>query len=120
MLSCSIWFSAPRFWTGGGRVYTTYAAVLNTTIHPKSRRRKPYAATQHLMLLMMGVYTRSMLSLEYINKITYVHQVGISLYFKRKIHGQTTFNLLTPNVNCSGHTAPLTSKVVFYIFIQQI
>jgi len=30
------------------------------------------------------------------------------------------FNLLTPNVNYSGHTAPLTSKVAFYIFIQQI
>jgi len=27
---------------------------------------------------------------------------------------------LTPNVNYSGRTAPLTSKVAFYIFIQQI
>jgi len=30
------------------------------------------------------------------------------------------FNLMTPNVNYSGRTAPLTSKVAFYIFIQQI
>jgi len=30
------------------------------------------------------------------------------------------FNLLTPDVNYSGRTAPLTSKVAFYIFIQQI
>ena len=30
------------------------------------------------------------------------------------------FNLLTPNVNYSWRTAPLTSKVAFYIFIQQI
>ena len=30
------------------------------------------------------------------------------------------FNLLTPNVNYSGHTALLNSKVAFYIFIQQI
>jgi len=30
------------------------------------------------------------------------------------------FNLLTPNVNYSSRTAPLTSKVAFYIFIQQI
>jgi len=30
------------------------------------------------------------------------------------------FDLLTPNVNYSGRTAPLTSKVAFYIFIQQI
>jgi len=29
-------------------------------------------------------------------------------------------NLLTPNVNCSYRTAPLTSKVAFYIFIHQI
>jgi len=30
------------------------------------------------------------------------------------------FNLLTPNVNYGGLTALLTSKVAFYIFIQQI
>jgi len=30
------------------------------------------------------------------------------------------FNLKTPNVNYSGRTAPLTSKVAFYIFVQQI
>jgi len=29
-------------------------------------------------------------------------------------------NLYTPNVDYSGRTAPLTSKVSFYIFIQQI
>jgi len=29
-------------------------------------------------------------------------------------------NLLKPNDNYSGRTAPLTSKVAFYIFIQQI
>jgi len=29
-------------------------------------------------------------------------------------------DLLTPNVNYSGRTAPLTYKVAFYIFIQQI
>ena len=29
-------------------------------------------------------------------------------------------NILTPNVNYSGRTAPLTSKVAFYIFIRQI
>ena len=76
MLSCSIWFSAPSFWMGGGRVYgvdgavhgtirtvhTTHAASLKTTIHPQSRCRKPYAATQHLMLLMMGVCTQNMSS----------------------------------------------------------
>ena len=32
----------------------------------------------------------------------------------------TTVNLQTPNVNYSWRTASLTSKVAFYIFIQQI
>ena len=41
-------------------VHATYAAALRTTTHPKTRCRKPYAATQHLMLLMMGVCTRNM------------------------------------------------------------
>jgi len=59
-LSSSIWFSAPSFWMGGGlesrcvgRVYGADGAV---------HGRQPYAATQHLMLLMMGVITRSMSS----------------------------------------------------------
>jgi len=43
-------------------IHTTYTAALKTTTHPKTQRRKPYAATQHLMLLMMGVYTRNMSS----------------------------------------------------------
>ena len=38
----------------------------------------------------------------------------------RKLQKQLNINLLTPNVNYSGRTAPLTSKVAFYIFIQQI
>jgi len=89
MLSFSIWFSAPSFWMGGGlerrcvgRVYgadgamrvalrtATYAAALKTTTHPKTRCRKPYATTQHLMLLMMGACTRNRSSLEYINRTT--------------------------------------------------
>ena len=65
MLSCSIRFSVPSFWMGGGlesrcvgRVYGADGAVHGTirTVH------KPYAATQHLMLLMMGVCTRNMSS----------------------------------------------------------
>jgi len=31
-----------------------------------------------------------------------------------------TINPLTPNDHYSGHSATLTSKVAFYIFIQQI
>ena len=40
-----------------------------------------------------------------------------NLYQSLKVY---IINLLTPNVNYSGRTAPLTSKVAFYIFIQQI
>jgi hypothetical protein len=43
-------------------IHMTYAASLKITTHPKTRCRKPHAATQHLMLLMMGVCTRNMLS----------------------------------------------------------
>jgi len=73
MLSCSIRFSAPSFWMGGGldsrcvgRVYGadgavhgTIRTVHTTTTHPKTRCRKPYAVTQHLMLLIVGVYTET-------------------------------------------------------------
>jgi len=37
-----------------------------------------------------------------------------------KYHSYDIINLLKPNVNYSGRTAPLTSKVAFYIFVQQI
>jgi len=43
----------------------------------------------------------------------------ISAAGMREILAVLKFNLLTPNVNYSGRTAPLTSKVSFYIFIQQ-
>ena len=71
MLSCSIWFSAPSFWMGGGVesrcVGRVYGAV-GARHHPQRThnlhgtpytRRKPYAATQHLMLLMMGYVTET-------------------------------------------------------------
>jgi len=32
----------------------------------------------------------------------------------------SAFNPVTPNDYYSGHIAPLTSKVAFYVFIQQI
>jgi len=37
----------------------------------------------------------------------------------QKLHDDE-LNLLTPNINYSWRTAPPTSKVSFYIFIQQI
>jgi len=41
-----------------GRVYGADGAAAQH--HPQTRCRKPYAATQHLMLLMMDVCTRNM------------------------------------------------------------
>jgi len=49
MLSYSIWFSAPSFWMGGGLESRCVGRVYVAD-----------AATQHLMLLMMGVRTRNM------------------------------------------------------------
>ena len=43
---------------------------------------------------------------------------GIAVFFF--VFLSIKFNLLTPNVNYSGRTATLTSKVAFCIFIQQI
>jgi len=76
MLSCSVWFCALSMCMGGGlesrcvgrvygadgarHVHPTHATALKTTTHPHTRCRKPYAATQHLMLLMMGVRARNM------------------------------------------------------------
>jgi len=86
MWSCSKWFSAQSFWLGGGlesrcvgRLYgadgadgavhgtirtvnTTQAAALKTTTNPKTLCRKPYAATQHIMLLMIDVCIQNMSS----------------------------------------------------------
>ena len=44
-------------------------------------------------------------------------------YFRNrniKTEYQAYINLLTPNEPYMGRTAPLTSKVAFYMFIQQI
>jgi len=44
--------------------------------------------------------------------------VGTSYEFTTQF--ANIIKLLAPNVNYSGRTAPLTSKVAFYLFIQQI
>ena len=92
-------------------LHTTHAAALKTTTRPKTRCRKPYAAAQLLMLLMMGVCTRNVSSWEYINKITLLHQVGIPHYFTRKMHCQTTLKFSYIYYSSSPHVphAPPTS-----------
>jgi len=52
-------------------------------------------------------------------------EINLSLKLKNVICGPSDrqyliFNLLMPNANYNGRTAPLTSKVAFYTFIQQI
>ena len=72
-----------RWWSQGNirTAYTTYAAAIKTTTLQKTRCRDPYAETQHLIFLMMGVFNRNMSNKEYINKITLSLQFGISKYF---------------------------------------
>ena len=95
-MCCSIWFSAPSLWMGGGlesrcvgRVYGADGAV---------RRTAPFAP-------MMGVCTRNMSSQEYVNKINLLHQGGITSYFMKKMHGQTTLKSLQHVLMRIGATA---------------
>ena len=81
MLSCSVWFSTPSFWMDGGlkshcigHVFDAVGAIhhphrkhdlhSSSQDHPhlKTRCRKSYTPTHHLMLLMMGVCARNVLS----------------------------------------------------------
>ena len=82
MLSCSIWFSVPSFWMGGGlesrcigRVYGADGARHHPhrKHHRTQRLSRPppiqklgaenhMLATQHLMLLMMSVCARNVSS----------------------------------------------------------
>jgi len=53
--------------------------------------------------------------LQHVNECNYKRP----FFFGLSCRCVTVFNLLTTNVNYNGHTTPLTSKVAFYIFIQQ-
>jgi hypothetical protein len=53
------------------------------------------------------------------NNVGVIHFILASLA-KSVCFSSTCVNLQTPNVNYTWRTAPLTSKVAFYIFIQQI
>jgi len=45
---------------------------------------------------------------------------GLTSALEKKLSATFVINPLTPNDTYGGRTAPLTSKVAFYIFIQQI
>ena len=83
------------------------------------------------------VYTLHFLSLQnavcfiiltYLVPLLFTFCIQSVLKFKKNNFGakrlsplsRKPFNPLTPNDTYSGRTAPLTSKVAFYIFIQQI
>jgi len=103
MLSCSIWFSAPSFWMGGGLESRCVGRVNGAD------------GAAHLMLLMMGVCTRSMSSKEYINKITLLNQVGIPLYFNSEKYRYDFFTSLSVlfSLSCSMYfTYSLQSALI--------
>jgi len=85
-------------------------------IHPSTPRSPqwslslqfPHQDPLHPSLL---THTRHMTSPSHSSRFYHPHNIG---------WGVMLFNLLTPYVNYSWRTAPLTSKVAFYIFIQQI
>jgi len=62
LLSCSIRFSAPNFWMAGGLESRCVGRVCGADCTIRTVHTKPYAATQHPMLLMMGVCARNMSS----------------------------------------------------------
>jgi len=68
-----------------------------------------------LMLNELSIVTR--LPQKCLSVRLYLYQTFVQNF---RVFNNHKFNLLTPNVNYSGRTAPLTSKVTFYILIQQI
>ena len=104
MLSCSIWFSAPSLWTDGGlgsrcvgRVYGADGAVRQRPHHThdlRSGSQDHHPSTNCCNSTSNapddGRMPPKHVELKNINKITSLHQVGISHYFMIKIHGQTT------------------------------
>jgi len=80
-------------------------------------------------VLTRGLPGKLLLCLEVHGNVWLFHPAYKELFFKSLLQIwcmkfmymiRRLFNLLTLNVNYSGRTAPLTSKVAFYIFIQQI
>ena len=81
MLSCSIWFSAPSFWMGGGlesrcvgRVYGA-DGVMRHHSHPTTTTYSTSNASDD------GCMYPKHFELRIYQKIILLHQVGISHYF---------------------------------------
>jgi len=56
MMSCTIWFYAPSLWMGGGGLESRCVG----RVYGADGTMRPYATTQHLMLLMMAGCIRNM------------------------------------------------------------
>jgi len=80
----------------------------------------PLSALIHHCLVAYATVKRE--PIHSIHKDSYLRQyVRVNgKFYVPAVYHRDLFNLLMPNVNYSGRTAPLTSKVAFYVFIQQI
>jgi len=65
-----------------------------------------------------NIITKSTLKVKV--KVKFTLEQALKVQREVNVWFNSLFNLLTPNVNYSGRTAPLTSKVAFYVFVQQI
>jgi len=61
---------------------TTYAADSKTTTQPKTLCRKAYAATQHLMLLMMGYVPETCLAKNILIKLPFCIKLSFHMYYR--------------------------------------
>ena len=98
--------------------------MMNTAMQPTFTDSNPNAQlsnSPHITILHppTGATDRQNILLICDKSVTTQNLTFASSWYRKK-RLQMRFNLLTPNVNYSGRTAPLTSKVAFYIFIQQI
>jgi hypothetical protein len=89
-------------------VNTTYAAAIKNTTHPKTQCRKPYAATQHLMLLMMCVLPEICrakktsiklpccikLAFQIISVTAFIHQISCLAWMEVKLNANNELSFL--------------------------
>jgi len=82
-------FSAPSFWLGGGLESRCVGRVYGADIAPSAPYTQPRQRLSR-SIQKLGAENHILQLNIYINKITLLHQVVISHYFMRKMHGQTT------------------------------
>jgi len=99
-----------------------YRGVLNTICEWNNEDESPW----NLVVLGLASTRSRTQRVNFIIGVIYLNPIckdichWTALEKELKVNRAVSINLLTPNVNYSWRTAPLTSKVAFYIFIQQI